>query len=374
MSEISIVPVHTDAPEAAAFIALPHRIYQGDANWVPWFHRGMRRILTRRHPYFAHSQGEFFVARRGGVRARILLLEPRRYNEYHGRRDARFFLFDAFDDREATTALFSFARQWARDRGLNRLVGPQGFSSFGGAGILVHGFDQRAMMTMMPYHKAYYPKLIEAAGFAKLRDFYSASIDGRTQTLPEAFSRAAAIARKRGTFTVARPRTRRDLRRIAAGIGELYNASWEEHDDFTPLTRAEMDGLTGDLLLVSRADLVKVVYHGDDIAGFVLAFPDVSKSLIRAKGRLTMRTLLDIRREKRRTRRYAINGLGILPRYRKSAVLPLLFTEITGALTAAGLEHAEIVQIAETTDLMMSNLNRLNAPIYKTHRVYETTL
>ncbi len=140
------------------------------------------------------------------------------------------------------------------------------------------------------------------------------------------------------------------------------------------MTEAELQEIIDDLLMVSLPSLIRVFRAEGRIAGFVLAFPDLSRALIRARGRLTPFTLLSILREKRKARDFIINGLGILPEYRNSGGLPLLFSVITDALHAHGTRTAEMTQIAETTDLMLSNIDKLGAEIYKTHRVYQRRL
>jgi hypothetical protein len=79
-------------------------------------------------------------------------------------------------------------------------------------------------------------------------------------------------------------------------------------------------------------------------------------------------------KEKKRTTRFLINGIGILPKYQKNGGIAILFNEITRALRAHKVSRAEMTQIAETTDLMVSSIKKLNARIYKTHRVYEKHL
>jgi hypothetical protein len=373
MSEpIRIVEVEPGTREEKQFISLPFTIYRNNPHYVPWFNRQMKNIIARRHPYFAHSDGEFFIALRNREPVgRIALLEPRRYNEYHSRRDARFYFFEAKDDVEAAKAMFGHAEEWAKARTLDRLAGPQGFSSFTGSGILVDGFEHTASMTMMPYHLPYYRELIEAAGFEKFRDFYSAELDARTQGLPVKYQRVADITLKRGRFSLPSLTTRKEVKEIADELGRIYNDSWEEHDNFTPLTDAEMEQIKEELLMVSEPSLVKVIRSGDELAGFVLAFPDLSDAMIRAKGRLNPLTLLSLKREKKKTEKFLINGLGILPKYRKTGGIAVLFYAITRALREHGVRSAELTQIAETTDLMMSNIDKLNARIYKTHRVYQ---
>ncbi len=368
---IRIVEVESKTQEEKDFISLPFTIYRNNPNYVPWFNRQMKKIISRRHPYFSHSDGEFFLAlRENEPVGRIALLEPRRYNEYQNARDARFYFFEAKDDLDAVQAIFDHAEEWAKARNLQRLVGPQGFSSFAGSGILVEGFEHTASMTMMPYHLPYYQELIEAAGFEKFRDFHSAVLDARTQGLPAKYQRVAEITMDRGRFTVPEIRSKRELKKMADEIGKIFNRSWDEHDDFTPLTEAELDQLKEDLLGVSDPSLVKVLKNEHEIAGFILAFPDLSRAMIRSAGRMNLLTLFSLHREKKRTDNFLINGLGILPQYRKTGGIAVLFSEITKALRAHGVKSAELTQVAETTDLMMSSIEKLEAEIYKTHRVY----
>ncbi|MFP4179257.1 MAG: hypothetical protein ACLFNZ_06055 [Spirochaetaceae bacterium] len=369
---IRIVEVEPGSPEEKEFISLPFTIYRHNSRYVPWFKKQMKNILARRHPYFEHSDGEFFIALRNKETVgRIALLEPRRYNDYHRCRDGRFYFFDAKDDLEASRALFRHAEEWARARNLTRLIGPQGFSSFSGAGILIDGFEHTASMTMMPYHFPYYRELMESCGFVKHKDFYSAKIDARSQTLPVKYQRIAEITLKRGRFTVPSLQSKKELKKLAAEVGHIYNSSWGEHDDFTPLTEGELEQIREELLHVSEPSLVKVIRSGREVAGFVLAFPDLSRVMQKSRGRLNPYILYRMLKEKKKAEHFIINGLGILPEHRRTGGIAVLFNEITKSLREHGVKTAELTQIAETTDLMMSNIGKLNAKIYKTHRVYQ---
>lgn len=359
----------------AAFITLPRRLYDGCRQFVPSFDAQIRSIISRRHPFFEHSHGEFFVAVKGRVCVgRIALLEPQRFNGIHGKKDARFYFFDSENDREVADTLFSFAGEWARKRGLNRIVGPQGFSSFTGAGVLIHGYDRQASMTMMPYHFPYYRELVEAAGFTPLQDFHSPYLDATRHDLSPRYVRAAEIARKRGRFTAPVVRTRRQLRSVANEIRDAYNDAWRTRENFTPLTEGELDQIVEDLLLVSKPSLIRVLRSRGEIAGFILAFPDLSDAIRKANGRLNLATYIRLFWQKLTARRFIINGFGLRPDFRKSGGTALLFLEITQALKDQRAQGAEMTQIAADNDLMMGNVRKLNADIVKTHRVYEKRL
>jgi hypothetical protein len=71
------------------FIDLPFRLYANTPQWVPPFRSEMRKILTRNHPFFEHSQAAFYLARRQGrTVGRIGVFENRRFNSYRDRRSA----------------------------------------------------------------------------------------------------------------------------------------------------------------------------------------------------------------------------------------------------------------------------------------------
>lgn len=369
--EVEIREVAPGSAEEREFIELPHRIYAGSPYWVPWFRRSMRNIVARRTPYFEHSKGEFYIAVRDGkTTGRVALLEPVRYNEHTGARQARFYFFECVDDQAVADALFEYAEEWARTRGLTELVGPQGFSSFSGAGILIRGFDRTASMTMMPYHHPYYRGLVERAGFEFMRDFHSPYLDTNKHVLSPKYERAAEIAMKRGRFWIPKYRTKRQLRSFAKEIREAYNEAWREREDFTPLTERELDGMVEDLLLVSKPSLMRILRSGEDLAGFILVFPDLSRAMVRAGGKLNPLTYARLMLAKQTTRHFIINGFGLRPQYRKSGGTALLFREIAKVLRENRAVGAEMTQIAADNDLMMANVERLGADIVKTHRVY----
>jgi hypothetical protein len=113
-----------------------------------------------------------------------------------------------------------------------------------------------------------------------------------------------------------------------------------------------------------------VIECGDELVGFLFAFPDVSAALQRMRGRLTPWGLVDVALEARRTRWVALNGAGILPEYQGRGGNALLYVEIERAIRASRFDYAELPQVAETAVQMRRDLEELGARPRKTHRVY----
>ncbi|MFP4329110.1 MAG: hypothetical protein ACLFP6_00175 [Spirochaetaceae bacterium] len=359
------------SPYAEEFITLPHQIFRTNPYWVPWFRQDMRSILERNHPFFEHSEGEFFIARRGGrVVARIAALENKNFNAYQGRRDARFYFFDTKNDPEAAGALFQRVEEWAHQRRLSRVIGPQGFSGMTGAGILIDGYQTRAAMTMMNYHLPYYRDMVESYGFEKYKDFVSAYLDAVAYETPAKIRRVAEISLRRGSFRIPEMKTRRELRALGREIGRIYNESWVDHEEYCPMTEGELTQLVDSLVTVSDPRLIKVIRAGDEIAGFLLTFPDLSPAIQASGGRVTPLSLARLLYQKRKTREFIINGVGVLPKFQKTGATALLYYELERTLKGRAL-RAEMTQIAETTDLMLSDMETLGGEVYKRHRVYQ---
>ena len=355
------------------FLRFPFALYRDHALWVPPIRPDAELQLNRdRHPFYEHSEADFFVAERDGeVAGRVAALENRRYNAYHQAHTAQFYLFECVDDREVAAALFERVFDWARARGLNRLVGPKGFGPLDGYGLLVEGFEHRPAMTMMNYNPAYTPALLEGLGFVKEVDFVSCYLNRQRFRLPERVHRIAERAGRRGDLRVQTYGSRRELLRRARAIGQAYNQAFVDNWEYYPLTDREVDFVARSVLIVADPKLIKLIVHGDDIVGFLFGFPDVSAALQRCGGNVYSWRLIDLLLEFRRTKWIAFNGAGLLPEFQGRGGNALLYSEMEKTiLSQARFEHADLTQIAETAVNMRRDLVSLGGVPYKNHRVY----
>jgi hypothetical protein len=362
--------------EVRAFVDVPFRIYRDDARWVPPFRRDVQQLFDRRgHPFYDHSEAAFFVAWRGDHAAgRIAVLEQRPFNAHHGTRQASFACLECDDDPEAAAALVEGAAAWACARGLDTLVGPKGFSALDGYGVLVDGFEHRQMMTMSNYNPPYYGRLLERLGFVKEIDFASWRIDRAGFVLPDRVGRAADAAERRGTLRLLRFDSKRALVRAAHQIGAAYNRAFVQNWEYYPLAPREIDFLVEQLVLIADHRLLKLIARGDEIVGFLFAFPDVSAALQRARGRLHPLSVADLFIDLKRARGIALNGAGILPACRGLGGNALLYAAIEATLRGSRFEWAELPQVAETAVQMRKDLRMFNATPIKTHRVYRRAI
>jgi hypothetical protein len=169
-------------------------------------------------------------------------------------------------------------------------------------------------------------------------------------------------------------RKRSDLRQIVPRLRDLYNRSLEGTQGNVPLTEDEAQTLANQLLWFADPRLIKIILKGEELVGFLFAYPDVTAALQRCKGRLFPFGWLDLLLEMRRTRWVNINGAGIIEQYRGLGGTAILFSEMQKSILEGGFEHADLVQIGVENDKMQRELKDLGIDFYKAHRLYEKRL
>jgi len=363
----------TDKVQVKRFVDFYYDLYKDCPQWVPPLYMDAYLPLNRKkHPFFEHSEADFFLAVRDGkVVGRICGGINKRFNDYHNTKKAQFYFFDTVDDPEVARCLLDAVSAWAKERGMDTLIGPKGLSPFDGYGILVEGFEHRQMMTMMNYNYEYYPKLMEALCFEKEVDFVSCYLPANSFKIPERVERIAKRVLARGDLWVKIFKNKRELVQWAPRIGYAYNKAFIHNWEYYPFTEGDVKYAVDNVFMIADRRLIKLIMHKDEIVGFLFAFPDVSAALQRAKGRLLPFGIVDLLLEMKRTKTISGNGMGILPEFQGKGGNALLYYEMGKTVLGFNqFEHVEMTQVAETTRQMRADQKNLNGVEYKNHRVY----
>ena len=356
------------------WLGLPFRLYRGTPQWVPPLAPDARLVLDRkRYPFYDHSEAAFFLALEGDrAVGRIAAIDNRNFNSFHKLNTAFFYLFESEDDTRVAGGLFEAAIGWARGRGLTGLLGPKGFTALDGLGLLVKGFEHRPAMGI-PYNHPYYENLLLSVGLEPFDDDVSGYISSRA-ALPQRIHDLADAVRRRRGLTVARFRTKRELRAIVASIKDLYNNSLGHNFDQVPITDAEIKLLADQIIAVADPKLIKVIMKKDQPVGFAFGYPDISAAIQRTRGRVVPFGWVDLLLETKRTRWLNLNGAGILPEYQGLGGPALIFSEMYKSIHEGRFEHAEVVQVSVHNPKMQLTLRDLGLDFYKVHRVYQRAL
>jgi hypothetical protein len=363
----------TVAQDVRRFVAFPFTLYRECPQWVPPLLSEGQAILNRqKHPFYDHSEAEFFVVTAGNtVLGRIAALENRNYNAFRGSRTAFFGYFDSVEDREVACRLFEAVFDWAKKRGLNNIIGLRGVIGIDGS-ALIEGFEHRPALAV-PYNYPYYDSLISHAGLVKLTDLLSGYLN-RNRERPDRLLNIAEKVKARGRFWVKSFRSKAEIRRWIPKVMVVHRAAFSQTASFYPPTQGEVEHVIGTALTIIDPRMVKLVMKGDEIAGFILAYGDISAGLQRANGRLFPFGWFHILRERGRTNWLNINGLGMLPQYQGLGGNAVLYTELAHTVKQSRFEYVEVIQVDEANFKSRSDMETLGVAWYKRHRHYHCSL
>jgi hypothetical protein len=364
-----------DSSLIRTFINLPTRLYKDDPHWVPPLSFEIASVFNRKkNPFYKHSEAAFFIAfdHLNQPAGRIAIIDNRKYNEFNHERTAFFYLFECVQDKNISTALFQAGFGWALKQGLDKIIGPKGFTVFDGLGTLIKGFEHRPAFGI-PYNPPYYPELITSAGFSPENDIVSGYLD-KNFKMPEKIIYIDEMVKKRRGLYIKSFKNRKELQAFLPRLKELYNEALNETIGNTPLSDEEVKLLANQMLWFADPSLIKVVMKENLPVGFLFAYPDISAALQRTKGHLLPFGWVNLLLELHNTKWININGAGIIHGYRGLGGTALLFTEMYNSFKEGKYCYADLVQIGVENDQMQRELCDMGIDFYKTHRVYTRSL
>jgi hypothetical protein len=373
LEKIEVSPVE-NGRALQDFIRFPWKIYRDDPCWVPPLLVDMKKLLDRaKYPFFEHSAAEFFLARRNGeIVGRIAAILNNNHNRFHNERTAFFGFFECTNDKEAALALLERAAQWARKREMTELRGPMNYSTNETVGLLVEGFDTSPCI-MMPHNPAYYPALIEAAGFEKTMDLYAWWLLTEKGLNPK-IARVGEKVLKDGGIRVRSIDMKRFWDEVEL-IKGIYNDAWSNNWGFVPMTDAEFHHMAKDMKAAVDPRVLLIAEKNGEPVAFSLALPDFNQALKKINGRLFPTGLIKLLYHARHIRQVRVLALGIAKKYQNwNGFGAALYYESFRRGVRAGYRSCEFSWTLESNDLINRSMSLFGAQIYKRYRVYRKLL
>lgn len=328
--------------ELKQFILFPFSLYKDDPRWVPPLIRGEYNTLNRKtNPAYEHCDAIFLMAYKDGVPAgRIAGIINHRYIEQWNKKDARFCWFDVSKDLEVTRALFEAVEKWASERGMERIVGPMGFTTFERQGMLVSGFDENPTFSGC-YNFPYYPEQMKVLGFKEETKYveYELTVP---EEVPAKILRITNLVRERYGLHIPEATSTRDLLPYADEVFQVINAAYKPLYGFTELTEKQIRYFVKKYFSYIRPEYVSIVLNREDkVLGFQISLPSLSDALRKARGRLFPWGWLYLKRAIENSKRIDTLLTGVLPEYQSKGVNAVFMTHLTQAAINGGMQHAE---------------------------------
>ena len=375
---IEIRELKGDKKTLKDFLGVVDDIYRGSPHYVrPLDFDVSDRLDHKKNPFFQHADGTAWVAYQDGRPVgRITAQIDQEHLRLHKDDAGMFGFLDTIDDAEVVKALLAEAEAWVKARGMKRLRGPLSLSINEETGCLVEGFDDPPMI-MMPYHNAYQGRLIEQAGYPKLKDFYSWKYD--VGEVPPRAQRAHDEIAALPEVTVRHADPKR-LGEDVKLLTEIFNDAWSENWGFVPATEAEVKKMGDDMKLILMPEITRLVFIDGEPAAVAFGLPNINEIIQDLGGQLFpfgfAKLLYRLRVRGPHSGRLVILGIKKKWRHvRKYAGLSAyLYVQMNRSAHLLGMTDSELGWTLEDNAAINAGIRLMGGRIAKRYRVYEKAL
>ncbi len=376
---IIIKEIPAKKKELKKFVDFSINLYKNNEYYVPSLVLDELNTLTPEdNPAFEFCESKYFMAYDdttgkpvGRIAGIINNVTNKKYNERH----VRFGFVDFIDNEEVSKALIGAVEQWGREKGMDTIVGPLGFTDMDPEGMLIEGYDQIGTMATI-YNYPYYPQHIEKLGFEKEIDWVEFKImipDG----IPEKMSRIADIIRKKYKLNTPKYTSANKLVKDYGGaIFKLINEAYDPLYGYSPLTQKQIDHYIKMYLPILRLENVCLITEeSGELIGVGITLPSMSKALQKSRGKLFpfgWWHMLKALRGKNDV--IDLMLVAVKPEYQSKGVNALLFADLIPAFIGNGYVYAESNPELEVNEKVQSQWQYFDTTQHKRRRAFKKSL
>lgn len=360
------------------FIRFNYELYKNNPYSVPDLYDDMvGTFSTEKNAAFEFCEADYFLAYKDDkLVGRVAAIINRRANETWNKKEVRFGWIDFVDDPEVSKALLDTVEAWGKERGMEAIVGPLGFTDMDAEGMLVEGFDQLSTMATI-YNYPYYPQHMERLGFEKEADWveYKLTVPDK---LPEKFVRISEIILQKYNLKI-RKLKRSEIKEKNYGqkIFDLINEAYAPLYGYSKMTQGQINQYIKTYLPLIDLRMVSLV---EDEAGELVAvgisMPSLSKALQKAKGKMLPFGWFHLLKALFVKKPNVLDLLlvGVKPEYQSKGVNALLFYDLVPTYQKMGFKYGESNPELELNKKVQAQWSAFKSVQHKRRRAFRKSI
>lgn len=362
----------TTKKELKAFVHFPNALYKDNEYYVPQIESMDRDTLTpSKNHAFEVCEGKYWLAydEQGAIVGRVAGIVNHRYNEKQGEKICRFGWIDFVDDREVSKALMDTVERYAREKGMDTMSGPMGFLEFDSAGVLVDGYD-KLPTAYGKYNAPYYEQHLVDLGYVKDVDYVEYLIKV-PDVIPERYARMAELVSIKNSLHQASFQNRAGVEPYLDGVFRCLNSAYAKLHGFSELTPGQCDDLKKQFLSILNVDYFSIILDADEqVVGFGVALPSLSKAMQKAKGSLFPFGWLPMLKALRQNDTLDLLLIAIDEKYKNKGVNAMIFDKFAQGITKNGIKYIESTRELEDNTSVQNLWRYLDHDLTKRARTY----
>ena len=353
------------------FLDFPLKLYKGNPYYTPPLYMDEKKIFRKDFVYNDMCESVHFNAYKDGKMAgRISGILQNAANAKSGKKQVRFSHFDVIEDEEVAHELLKAVENWAKQIGMDEVIGPLGYSDLEREGLLIEGFDYPATFEEN-YNYPYYQRFIENFGYKKDVDWTGSRI-----RIPKDYDgeldRLASFVMKRYNLHLGSARNTNDfLKKYADGIFELLDKSYELLYGTVPFTEGMKKMMIDNFRLVINVKNVAVILdENEKMVCFGLTFPGIADAVRPSGGKLTPLTLIRLLKALKKPSVIDLCLIGVDPEWLNRGVSVVVASGLMKMLGNEGVQYAETNANLEDNYAILNLWKRFDEQRIKRRRSY----
>lgn len=355
------------------FIHFPLDLYKGNEFYVPMLIGDEKKIFNKNYIYNTTCDTVFYlcVDENDRVIGRIEGIIQKAANEKWKQKRVRFTRFDMINDQEVANMLLDAVASWGKERDMEEIVGPLGYSDLEREGLLIDGFD-KIQTYEEQYNFDYYQYLIDNYGLVKDVDWLEYKLYAPKKPDPRFETLAKKVA-DRYELTVYQPKSiRKFIKEYKEQFFDIIDKTYNHIYGTVPFTKGMMDSSISNFILLLRPqDIVIVLDKNKVLCGFCLVFPSISKIVTKYKGKIGLKFLIEFFKNKKNPEIIDLGLIGVLPEYSSkgaaSIVVDVMYKQF---LNSKNLVHLETNLMLEENLHILTFMSNFEKEYTKKRRCY----
>ncbi len=368
---VTVKEVHNKS-DLKKFINFPFEIYEDCPQWIPPLIFDEINTLSKdKNPAFEYCNAKLLLAYRDNkIVGRIAGIINNKYNQLWNKKAVKFGWVDFIDDKEVVDTLFVTVINWAKEKGMEEIHGPLGFTDFDYEGMLIEGFNEEGTLATI-YNHPYYPEHMTRMGYTKEVDWveYEITVPDR---IPEKVERLTEVIKQRLKIKVFDAKKGKDFLPYGKDVFHMFNDAYKNLFGFVPLSEKQIDIYIKQYLGFVLPDYLKLLIdENNKVAGIVIGMPSLSKALKKSKGKMFPFGFIHMMRALSKKNKYVDLYLGaIRPDLQGKGADVLLISELTKSCIENKVIMAESNIELETNTLVQAHWKHFNSRQHKRRRCF----
>lgn len=370
MSKVSILEVKTP-DDLKKFVKFPMELYKNNPFYVPSFINDEINIWNAaENPALNYSEAKQFLAYKNDkIAGRIAVIINHKEEKELGIKKVRFGWIDFIDDEEVSQALIQTAIDYAKEKNINTIEGPMGFTNLDKAGMLTLGFDKLATMIGI-YNHDYYPKHLEKIGLTKEKEWVEFEIIF-PEVLPEKIHKFNDLISEKYKLHVLNFKNKEEIIQYVDPMFDLLDETYKHLSTYTPISDEQRKTYKEKYFkLIDKDFIVCIADENNNLVSFAITMPSYSKALQKSKGKLLPLGWWHFLQAGRKNDRANFYLIGIHPDYQRRGVTSIIFKEIWKIFRKKGVKYLETnpeLEENKNIQLLWQDYNPVN---HKRRRTY----